>query len=145
MQIMVCGSIGYGGIKEIRQLCLFLRREGFDILNHLMDEHMDYSGIRDFRDKKDLSRQIVNHDFEYVKKADVLIVLSSKPSYGAAIEMFVAKNSGKLVILFAKESVPTPWPVDFSDYIVTAEEELITLLHQLETTEYGDKDLTRKA
>jgi nucleoside 2-deoxyribosyltransferase len=133
MQIMVCGSIGYGGINEIRQLCLFLRREGFGIADHLLDENMDYSGIKDFRDKKDLSSKIVNHDFEYIKKADVLIVLSSKPSYGAAIEMFVAKNSGKPVILFAKESVPTPWPINFSDYIVTAEEELITLLRQLET------------
>jgi hypothetical protein len=47
--------------------------------------------------------------------------------------MFVAKNSGKPVILFAKESVPTPWPVNFSDYTVTAEQELITLLRQLET------------
>src|SRR3989442_15705716 len=99
-QIMVCGSIGYGGINEIRQLCLFLRREGFGIADHLLDENMDYSGIKDFRDKKDLSSKIVNHDFEYIKKADVLIVLSSKPSYGAAIEMFVAKNSGKPVILF---------------------------------------------
>jgi hypothetical protein len=138
---MVCGSIGYGGINEIRQLCLFLRREGFDILDHIMDENMDYSNIKDFRDKKDLSRQIVNHDFEYVKKASVLVVLASKPSYGAAIEMFVAKNSGKPVILFAKESVPTPWPINFSDYTVTAEQELITLLRQLETYE-EDKDLT---
>ena len=133
MQIMVCGSIGHGGIDEIRQLYLFLRREGFGIVDHLIDENMDYSDIKDFRDKKDLAYKIVNHDFEYVKKADVLVVLSCKPSYGAAIEMFVAKNSGKTVILFAKESVPTPWPINFSDYIVTAEEELITLLRQLET------------
>ena len=133
MQIMVCGSIGYGGINEIRQLYLFLRKEGFGIVDHLVDENMDYSNIKDFRDRKDLSRMIVNYDFEYVIKADVLIVLSSKPSYGAAIEMFVAKNSGKPVILFAKEPVPTPWPINFSDYIVTAEEELITLLRQLDT------------
>jgi len=30
----------------------------------------DYSDIKDFRDKKDLSHQIVNHDLEYVKKDD---------------------------------------------------------------------------
>jgi hypothetical protein len=133
MQIMVCGSIGYGGINEIRQLYLFLRREGFGIVDHLMDEIMDYSNIKDFRYRNDLSRKIVNHDFEYVKKADLLIVLSSTPSYGAAIEMYVAKNSGKPVILFAKEAVPTPWPINFSDYIITTEEELITLLRQLDT------------
>jgi hypothetical protein len=68
MQIMVCGSIGYGGINEIRQLCFFLRRQGFGIVDHLIGENIDYSGIKDFRDKKDLSCKIVNHDFEYVKK-----------------------------------------------------------------------------
>jgi nucleoside 2-deoxyribosyltransferase len=132
MQIMVCGSIGYGGIYEIRQLYSFLRKEGFDIVDHLVSKGMDYSDIKDFRDKKDLSHQIVNHDLEFVKKSDVLVVLSNKPSYGTGIEMFVAKSSGKRVILFAKEAVPTPWPVNFSDDIVTSEQALIKSLRQLE-------------
>jgi nucleoside 2-deoxyribosyltransferase len=132
MQIMVCGSIGYGGIYEIRQLYSFLHKEGFDILDHIVSKGMDYSNIKDFRDKKDLSHQIVNHDLEFIRKSDVLIVLSNKPSYGTGIEMFVAKNSGKRVILFAKEEVPTPWPVNFSDDIVTSKQELIKSLRQLE-------------
>ena len=70
---------------------------------------------------------------EYVKESDVLVILANRPSFGTAIEMFVAKNSKKPVIVFAKESIPTPWPINFSDYIVTAEEELITLLRQLDT------------
>jgi nucleoside 2-deoxyribosyltransferase len=92
---------------------------------------MDYSDIKDFRNKKELSRQIVNHDLEYLKKADVLVVLANMPSYGAAIEMFVAKNSGKKIVLLAKDPVPTPWSINFSDYVVTTEEELIKLLWDL--------------
>ncbi|MGB6672699.1 MAG: hypothetical protein WBE34_09710 [Candidatus Nitrosopolaris sp.] len=128
---MVCGSIGYGGIDDIRRIYTFLDTEGFDIVDHIVGKGMDYSGIKDFRNKKELSGQIVNHDLEYVKKADVLVVLASMPSYGAAIEMFVAKNSGKKIVLLAKDPVPTPWSINFSDYVVTTVEELIKLLWDL--------------
>ncbi|MDQ6862311.1 MAG: nucleoside 2-deoxyribosyltransferase [Thermoproteota archaeon] len=128
---MVCGSIGYGGIDDIRRIYTFLDTEGFDIVDHIVGKGMDYSDIKDFRNKKELSRQIVNHDLEYLKKADVLVVLANMPSYGAAIEMFVAKNSGKKIVLLAKDPVPTPWPINFSDYVVTTEEELIKLLWDL--------------
>ena len=130
---MVCGSIGHGGIGDIRYFHSLLKKEGFDIIDHISVEGMDYSDTRDFRDKKDFSSKIVNHDLEYVKESDILVILAYRPSFGTAIEMFVAKNSKKPVIVFAKESVPTPWPINFSDYIVTAEEELITLLRQLDT------------
>jgi len=133
MKIMVCGSIGHGGIGDIRYFHSLLKKEGFDIIDHISAEGIDYSDTRDFRDKKDFSSKIVNHDLEYVKESDVLVILTHRPSFGTAIEMFVAKNSKKPVIVFAKESVPTPWPINFSDYIVTAEEELITLLRQLDT------------
>ena len=130
---MVCGSIGHGGIGDIRYFQSLLKKEGFNIIDHISAEGMDYSDTRDFRDKKDFSFKIVNHDLEYVKESDVLVVLANRPSFGTAIEMFVAKNSKKPVIVFAKESIPTPWPINFYDYIVTAEEELITLLRQLDT------------
>ena len=129
---MVCGSIGYGGIDEIRGLYSSLHKHGFKTVDHLVEKGMDYSDISDFRDKKELSRQIVNHDLEYVKKANVLVILTNRPSVGTAIEMFVAKSSGKMVILFAKDPLPTPWPVNFSDEIVNSQEELVKLLHKLE-------------
>lgn len=71
---MACGSIGYGSIDQIRGLYSLLRICGFKTVDHLVEKGMDYSDIPDFRDKKELSRQIVNHDLEYVKKADVLVV-----------------------------------------------------------------------
>jgi hypothetical protein len=131
MKIMVCGSIGYGGIEEIRETYLFLRNEGFDIVNHILSKCVDYSYIKDFRNKKALSHRIVKYDLELINKTDVLVVLCNRPSYGTGIEACIAKNFGKRVILFAKSPVPTPWPIEFSDYIVTSEDELIKVLYGL--------------
>jgi nucleoside 2-deoxyribosyltransferase len=134
LKIMVCSSIGYsGGVDDIRNMYSLLEGKGFSIVNHLVQSKgMDYSGITDFRDKLDLSRQIVSHDLKYIEKTDVIVVIANGPSYGTAIEMFIAKKSGKKVILLAKDPVPTPWPINFSDYRVTNEEELIELLDQLQ-------------
>ena len=128
---MVCGSIGYGGINEIKNMYTFLVNHGFSIMDHIVHKGMDYSHITDFRDKQDLSSKIVQHDLKYIEGSDVVIVLSNGPSYGTAIEMFIAKSLGKKIILFAKDPVPTPWPVYFSDHIVTSAEQLVRTLHNL--------------
>lgn len=90
-----------------------LRRKGFDTVDHLVHEKMDYSDIEDFRDRKELSRQIVSHDLQYIQEADIIIVMANRPSYGTGIEMYIAKASDKKVILLADDPVPTPWPVYF--------------------------------
>lgn len=131
MRVMVCGSIGYGGVDKIRQMYAVLHQKRFDIVDHLVHKGMDYSDIEDFRDKKELSQQIVNHDLQLVEKADVIVVVANRPSYGTGIEMYTAKNSNKKVILLANDPVPTPWPVNFSDYVVGNEDELIILLEEL--------------
>lgn len=128
---MVCGSIGYGGINEIRRLYALLREKGYDIVDHLIEKGMDYSDINDFRDKKELSHEIVKHDLEYVNKSDIIIVVANSPSYGTAMEMLIAKEGGKKVIVLAKDPIPTPWPINFSDFIVKDESELIKLLDKL--------------
>jgi nucleoside 2-deoxyribosyltransferase len=128
---MICGSIGYGGVDKIRKMYSLLRRKGFDIADHLVHKGMDYSDIRDFRDKKELSQQIVSHDLQYIEKADVVIVVTDRPSYGAGIEMYIARNLNKKVILMANDPLPTPWPMNFSDYVVRSENKLIMLLDQL--------------
>jgi len=131
LRIMVCGSIGYGGINEIRKLYSFLRNEGFDVLDHIKDKKMDYSNIKDFRNKIELSRKIVRYDLTYVKKADILVLLADTPSHGTAIEMFVGKSECKKIVLLAKDPVPTPWLVNFSDYIVSNQKQLAALLHKI--------------
>jgi nucleoside 2-deoxyribosyltransferase len=128
---MVCGSIGYGGVAQIRRMYYVLRRKGFDIVDHLVHKGMDYSDIGDFRDKKELSQQIVSHDLQFMEAADVIVVVTNRPSYGTGIEMYIAKNSNKKVILLANDSIPTPWPVHFSDYVVRNEDELMMLLEEL--------------
>ena len=131
MKIMVCGSIGYGGVNEIRNLYALLRKKGYDIVDHLREKGMDYSDINDFRDKKELSHEIVKHDLEFVNKSDIIVVVADSPSYGTAMEMLIAKEVGKKVIVLAKDPIPTPWPINFSDFIVKDESELINLLDKL--------------
>ena len=128
---MVCGSIGYGGINKIRKLYSFLRNEGFEVLDHIENKGMDYSDVKDFRDKKELSREIVEHDLTHVKEADILVVLADTPSQGTAIEAFVGKKEGKKIILLVKDPMPSPWLVNFSDYIVSNQKELVELLHKI--------------
>jgi len=35
------------------------------------------------------------------------------------------------VVLLANDPVPTPWPVNFSDYVIRKEDDLIILLEEL--------------
>jgi len=102
---------------------------GFTVIDHISKD-MDYSGIEDFRNKKKLAQKIVNHDLDFIKKSDVIVAISDSPSYGTAIEMFVAKESGKKVILFSEKEIPTPWPIAFSDYIVKSDKDLILVLKE---------------
>jgi nucleoside 2-deoxyribosyltransferase len=127
---MVCGSIGYGGIEKIRGLYTVLKEKGFDTINHLLEKDMDYSHINDFRDKRKLSQAIVEHDLDCIDNADVLVVILNSPSYGTAMEMLIAKDKGKKIVLLAKDSVPTPWPIYVSDFIVRDEQELFQLLYK---------------
>ncbi len=82
---MVCGSIGYGNINEIILLYKEIKKKGFQTVDHVVQKGMDYSHIEYFRDKIELFNSIVNHDFEYVNKADVLIVSVHSPSFGTAM------------------------------------------------------------
>lgn len=131
MKIMVCGSIGYGGIEKIRDLQQFLLQNDFNIIDHISEEGMDYSNIKDFRSKRNLSEKIVEHDLKFVDKADVLVVLLEGPSFGTAIEMHEARRKGKKVISLAEDEIPTPWPIFLSDEVVISKRELVILLNQL--------------
>ena len=132
LKIMICGSIGYGGIEKIKKLYAILKEKGFDTIDHILGKDMDYSHINDFRDKPELSKDIVEHDLKHVSMADVLVVLADSPSYGTGMEMVIAKNNCKQIILLAGDALPTPWPVYFSDFVVREEQELFQLLSKME-------------
>lgn len=102
------------------------------MLDHISEEHMDYTDVKDFRDKRELAKRIVKHDLEFIKKGDVIVAISNGPSYGTAIEMFVAKQLGKRVILYSEEEVPTPWPIAFSDTTVNDLDSLVLRLKEFE-------------
>lgn len=126
---MVCGPIGGVGIDKILKLREFLEKKGFDTVKQF-SEGNNYSSISDFRKKPELVKKIIKHDLECIKKADVLVILP-KPSFGASIEMFVAKSKKKKVILFSSKPVPSPWPIGFSDVVVTSKNELVRKLHMM--------------
>ena len=129
MKIMVCGPIGGIGTGKILEMREFLESKGFDTVKQF-SKGKDYSSIRDFRKKSKLVKKIIRYDLECVKKADVLVVLP-EPSFGASIEMFIAKNAKKKVILFSNKPVPSPWPIGFSDAVVTSKNDLVRKLHEI--------------
>lgn len=126
---MVCGPIGGVGIDKILQMREFLENKGFETVKQFA-KGKDYSSISDFRKKTTLVKNIIKHDLACIKKADILVVLP-EPSFGASIEMYVAKSSKKKVILFSEKPVPSPWPVGFSDVIATSKNDLIRKLHRM--------------
>ena len=126
---MVCGPIGGIGTGKILEIQEFLENKGFETVKQF-SKGSDYSNIHDFRKKSILVKKIIKHDLDCVKKADILVVLP-EPSFGASIEMFIAKNTKKKVILFSNKPVPSPWPIGFSDVVVTSKNELVKKLHSI--------------
>ena len=133
LSVIVLGSIGYGGMDSIKSMYDVLEREGFDVVKHVMEKGMDYTEITDFRNEKDLSKEICEHDLSYLKEAKVMVILGGKASWGGGMQLYEGKiNLGLTTVLLAPDPVPTPWPINFSDYIVRSEEELIKTLHEIE-------------
>lgn len=126
---MVCGSMRGVGIIRILRMREFLEKKGFETIKQF-SKGKDYSHIRDFREKTILVKNIIKHDLACIKEADVLVILP-EPSFGTSIEMFVAKNAKKKVILFSNKPVPSPWPIGFSDMVVTSKNELVSKLHDM--------------
>ncbi|MDE1843888.1 MAG: hypothetical protein KGI10_01000 [Thaumarchaeota archaeon] len=129
MRIMVCGSMRGAGITRILRMREFLEKKGFETVKQF-SKGKDYSYIHDFREKTILVNNIIKHDLACIKEADVLVVLP-EPSFGTSIEMFVAKNAKKKVILFSNKPVPSPWPIGFSDMVVANKNDLVRKLHEM--------------
>lgn len=130
MQIMVCGPVGGIGTNRITEMMKFLEDNGFQPVRQIVKGKLDYSTIKDFRKRKNLANKIITHDLQLIKKSDVLIVLP-EPSFGASIEMYVAKSLKKKIILFSNKPIPSPWPVRFSDIMITNKKDLINHLQKI--------------
>ena len=132
MKVLVCGSIGYGGLEYLTEIKNMLRDRGIEVLDRLVDKDMGYSDIKDFRDKPEIADRIVKRHLELVRESDVIVVVLNGPSYGAAMEMCVGKQLGKRIILFCEHEVPTPWPIYFSNRIIWTRKGLVKILTEEE-------------
>ncbi len=128
MKVIVCGSVGYGGIDNIRKLQRFLKERGYDVLDQLK---LDYSEVDDFRDKPELWSKIVRNDLDFCEKADVIVLIATNPSFGAMAEVVVSAMKGKPVIAFCPKAVKSPWPLYFATAVAKSGEELLSVLESL--------------
>ena len=130
MKVIVCGPVAYGNIQRIKELQNFLRQNGFKVVDQFQ-QGMDYSDVKDFRDKRELAVSIVKNDLYNIKNCDVIIAICDQPSFGTAVEIYYAKKLGKKIVVFSEKSVASPWPIAFSDYIVKSREELVKVLSKI--------------
>ncbi|RLI80491.1 hypothetical protein DRP05_00530 [Archaeoglobales archaeon] len=130
MKVIVCGSVGYGGIEKIKKLQEFLMKEGYDVIDQF--EKADYSYVDDFRDKMELCEKIVKTDMRLIEEADVLILISDISSFGSAIEAYRFSMSGKPVITYAESKVRSPWSLFFAQKVCKNVDELIEALRDFE-------------
>jgi len=78
---------------------------------------------------KELSEKIVKRDFNGVNSCDILIaILPEIPTIGIPIEMYYAKERGKIVIAVTKKLASHPWVIWLSDIIVSTSKELLEYL-----------------
>jgi nucleoside 2-deoxyribosyltransferase len=65
---------------------------------------------RDFRGRESLdANEIVSTDLLAIAVCDILIVNASRPSWGTAMEVMRAWDSGKGVVAFSDAEAPSPW------------------------------------
>ncbi len=128
MKVVVCGSVGYGGIEEIGRIQRFLKEKGYDVLDQLK---LDYSDIDDFRDKPELWSEIVRNDLEFCEKADAIVLIATNPSFGAMAEIVISSLKGKPVVAYCPKAVKSPWPLYFATSIAKNDEELIRALESM--------------
>jgi hypothetical protein len=70
-----------------------LEDKGISIVNYIVqDEGMDYSNLKDSRNKEDLCYQTVSHDLSCAEQTDTITVIANRPSYGISIEMSLARG-----------------------------------------------------
>jgi 7-cyano-7-deazaguanine reductase len=122
VKILVCGSIGYGGKERIKEIQKILKENGFTVLDQLS---YDYSEVDDFRGSIELCKKIVEKDLELIEKADIIVLLSDMPSFGAMAEAVIASLKGKTVISYSTSKIRSPWPLYFSKKNVNGVDELI--------------------
>lgn len=129
LRVIVCGSVGYGGKEEILHLQDYLRVAGYAVVDQF--ENADYSSISDFRDVPELCRKIVLRDLEKCRGADVVVLIATRPSFGATVEALLSALRGKPVVAYCPGEVRSPWPLYVASHTAKTVNELLVILESL--------------
>lgn len=118
MKVYVAGSfITIKDIQRVVDLQNALRKEGLNVLNQL--EPFKWDKLYDFRNELDLARRIIKYDLSLLKKADVIVALANKPSFGTGAEVIYAKRVlRKKVVAIVTKPMRSPWILIHADVVV---------------------------
>lgn len=73
----------------------------------------------DYRGKEAESvYKIIQGDTEDIRHSDILIVNANKPSWGTAMELYLANRSCKTTIVVCADDRPSPWLIGHASYLV---------------------------
>jgi nucleoside 2-deoxyribosyltransferase len=106
-------------IEKVVELQEDLKKAGLEILNQL--EPFEWRRLYDFREERNLAKRIVEYDLSLLKKADIVIALADKPSFGVGAEVIYAKRVlGKKVIAIITKVARSPWVLIHADIVVNS-------------------------
>lgn len=84
---------------------------------------------RDFRGRESLKAdEIVSTDLLAIAVCDFLLVNASRPSWGTAMEVMRAWESGKGVVAFSDAEAPSPWLIVHTHAIVKSLEAAVVFV-----------------
>jgi len=128
---MVCGSVGFGGLEGLEALKRKLRERSFHVIEQFAGAGRS-ARVRDFRTRRSLCRKIMRRDLSLVRRADAILVVADRPSFGAGVEMYIASTAGKPVVALCPRRMPSPWPIALATHLVRSEKELLRTLRLIQ-------------
>ena len=101
--IYLCGGINALSDKECNEWRSTVKNQLEDRFDFLDPMRRDYRGKED-----KLYQQIVKNDLEDIRKADYILALANRPSWGTAMEIYEAIQH-KPVITICNQKNISPW------------------------------------
>ena len=98
--------------------------KGFEVIDPL--ELRDYRGL-----EEEKMVEIVEKDLKDLKKSDILLIYTRKPSWGTAMEIVYAYLQSKQIITVVPEKEISPWLKYHTDILVSSFEELLEVLEKI--------------
>lgn len=104
--------------------------------NNNLCKFQEDKSIRDdfFKNQKYTSKWVVTHDIRKIHFANAMFVLTPKPSYGTAMELFYASFFRKIptLVLTSEKYLDHPWLLEFSTLLGTEDDFDILLTRLIE-------------